>query len=667
MGKYRITSPEGVTLEIEGEQPPTEQELEHIFSQFPGGNAGENDNNSIGQNIADVASHLNPFSTPGNVDAVTQYLTTGNQPEYNPGDAGTETTAGAFLSAVNQPARDLVNGVENIASFAIPDQMKQNIMDRRTADQEQNEIRSERHPIANVAGYMAGSLPLMAGGVPAAMATGGVIGAGENANINDYSQTGANAALGMALAGVGEYAGGKLADNVFPAVRDKISDTVSPVLDRVFRSPESSANRALARIAGDTDANQIMGEMDALRGTGADITLADTPTFKGAGQGAAAMPENSTYATAFETRQAEAGDRIKNIIHESTGKNGAGYNSSVKAINKIRSEQAKPYYDAVRDQPVQLTEGLQTTMDTPAFNEAANEAVKMAKNDMVNINLDDEVQPVVFWDYVKRALDDDIGVANRQGRGNTVRQLSKIKNSIVGEIDQQYPAYAKARSIWSESSGLLNAGEEGTKFLKTDIDDLRNTFNGLSEAERDEFKLGAVKAIEKELDKLVENANAGHRLTRSKEMQNRLGLLFEDPAEAKDLVDSLMIEKRLTGTFRDLYQGSQTAQRSVAKDSLEEGADLRNLTMDVFKLDSRPEFRAALGEKLFTPQSPDQISRILGSDAKPGPVAEILKKAGGYAADSAGLALKKGARFGPYSLDSDPLYRGAMSLNRAGK
>ncbi|NUW71427.1 hypothetical protein HOP38_02735 [Vibrio mediterranei] len=660
MPKYRITGPDGKTLELTGDHPPTEQELEQVFAEY-----SQPDNGMLA-NVSDVASAFNPLQSTEDINAVTNYLTNGGQqPEYTPPtQAGQETSAGAFMASARQPVQDVVNGVENLAAFALPDKMKQNIMQRRNIQKSEGEKRSTANPIASGAGYVAGTLPMMLiNGIPAAVVTGGVIGAGENTNIDDTASTLTNAGLGMALAGVGEYAGTKLAENVLPTVTNKITDTVNPVINRLFRSPESSANNALRRVAGDTDANQIADELAALRGTGADVTLADTPTFRGAGQGAAAMPENSAYASAFEQRQAQAGDRIRELIHDSTGKSGAAYNANVKAINKIRSEQAKPYYDAVKNEPVQLSEGLSSTMNTPAFEDAANEAVKMAKNDMINIDLESPTQPVVFWDYVKRALDDDIGVAHRQGRNNSVRQLTNIKKQIVGEIDQQYPAYAKARSIWSESTGLLDAGEEGKQFLKTDIDKLSDTFSNLTEAERDEFRLGAVKAVEKELNKLVENANAGHRLTRSKEMQNRLSLLFDDPAEAQDLIDKLMIEKELTGTLRNLYQGSQTAQRTVAKENLEEGANFSTAAADLFSLDSRPEFRAALGEKLFTPQSPEQINRILGDNASPGVVARALGKAGNTGLSGLEFMLKRGARMAPNALDDDPLYKGAVTLN----
>ena len=62
-------------------------------------------------------------------------------------------------------------------------------------------------------------------------------------------------------------------------------------------------------------------------------------------------------------------------------------------------------------------------------------------------------------DEVKKAIDDEIGAAQRSGRNNIVRELTQIKHRLTDYMDEVVAEYGHARGVFQKMSGPINEAE----------------------------------------------------------------------------------------------------------------------------------------------------------------------------------------------------------------
>jgi hypothetical protein len=55
---------------------------------------------------------------------------------------------------------------------------------------------------------------------------------------------------------------------------------------------------------------------------------------------------------------------------------------------------------------------------------------------------------LVYWDHVKRALDDMVNTAERQGKNNEARIISDTRANMRNQMDEAYPEYGEARAMY---------------------------------------------------------------------------------------------------------------------------------------------------------------------------------------------------------------------------
>jgi hypothetical protein len=89
-------------------------------------------------------------------------------------------------------------------------------------------------------------------------------------------------------------------------------------------------------------------------------------------------------------------------------------------------------------------------MQRPAIQAAMKDARRLAANE--GVNLTNPAGSVKGLDYVKRALDDQIGAAH----GNEQRILVELKKRLLTTIDTLSPEYAAARQTFQQMSGPIN-------------------------------------------------------------------------------------------------------------------------------------------------------------------------------------------------------------------
>lgn len=85
--------------------------------------------------------------------------------------------------------------------------------------------------------------------------------------------------------------------------------------------------------------------------------------------------------------------------------------------------------------------------NTPAYQESLREL--MPKNvELKEGQTDPQATSLVYWDHVKRALDDMISKAERAGNNNEARIMSETRAKMRDQMDQAFPEYKEARALY---------------------------------------------------------------------------------------------------------------------------------------------------------------------------------------------------------------------------
>jgi hypothetical protein len=94
-----------------------------------------------------------------------------------------------------------------------------------------------------------------------------------------------------------------------------------------------------------------------------------------------------------------------------------------------------------------INEAKSMVENTPAYKESLKEM--LPKNAELKEGQTD-VQPtsLVYWDHVKRAMDDMISKAERAGNNNEARIMSETRAKMRDQMDAAYPEYAEARALY---------------------------------------------------------------------------------------------------------------------------------------------------------------------------------------------------------------------------
>ena len=190
-------------------------------------------------------------------------------------------------------------------------------------------------------------------------------------------------------------------------------------------------------------------------------------------------------------RRSKAPARVEALIDDVFGQKGSAFHSIQKNLEEEMRARAKPFYDAAYETPVNQTPRLKSIFDRLSKNYPSliSRARQSASVEGVG---DDTFQ---FYDYLKREIDDVIGSAKTQGKGNRARIFTNIKNELLDELDSMSPDYAKGRAIWSGNSKMLQAMELGRKFMREDAEDIADTLADMTEGEIQMFRLGAARFL----------------------------------------------------------------------------------------------------------------------------------------------------------------------------
>ncbi|MGN6772619.1 MAG: hypothetical protein ACTHJQ_22635 [Rhizobiaceae bacterium] len=529
----------------------------------------------------------------------------------HPSDGGIMDKIGAFASSALEGlpvvGPSFRNVTEDLAALAVKPFSDQSLSDIRqgmhaadTRVQAENPITSKTGGVTGAVmgtipmvlaapeAFGAGSAPLWARSILSGMTGAGV--GGTDAAVRSGLDPNATANGIMYGGGLGLVA---------PGVGSALGAGTRALANRFLPQAGSAAERMFARAATADNATDMGPRLSAL---GPDAMPMDLgPNLQRQAGALAATPgeAQATIRDAIANRQAAASGRVTQAADTALG-SPADTTALADDIIAKRSAAAAPLYQAAYAKNMPWTPRLKSLLERPAMRKALSQAQTLAANDanaaprqffakMSNSErptgiLDPSGNPVMTQntnvqfvrtpnveelDLTKRALDDMISTAQRQGNNNEARIYTQLKNQLTDMIDKSVPEYAQARAAFSGPSAVLDAMDEGGSVFKNTMTptQLRMRLMQMNPTEKDAFSQGARAQIADIMGTARNDALSARNLFMKGYNREKLELLVGKD-QARQMLNSLDAETAFTKT-RDIVTGnSETAARTKAQEEI---------------------------------------------------------------------------------------------------
>jgi hypothetical protein len=176
-------------------------------------------------------------------------------------------------------------------------------------------------------------------------------------------------------------------------------------------------------------------------------------------------------------------------------------------------------------------------------------------------------------DYIKRGIDATIDSGFR-GKGMSTAEASALRDlrkQFVNAIDDNVPDYKLARKTYAGDLETLDALRMGKdEFKNLDPEQVKKMIDAMGSGEKDAFRTGVARDIYGTIMKPSNEPNTAQRVIGSPAMQEKLAMLFDNPADFELYKAALMRESQLYKESNKILGGAQTAKRLDLKASLDE-------------------------------------------------------------------------------------------------
>ena len=485
----------------------------------------------------------------------------------------------------------------------------------------------------------------LAGRIGQGAVTGGLVGAAEGfgsgeggfGNRLDSAETGAQwgAGLGAVLpVGISAFARSV-------ALAGQAGDAINPAITRLRYGPEAAADEILATRIAREGSSPAQKRLDLQRGQTEAATLgpgsrAELPETIADTSDAMQRLTGSAYRSS-----GEAGNLVRRTLDarqrgpanpyapqpgEPTGQQarimdatqralqirsaGTAYQTEQRLMRDQQAEGARLYAQARRaseDFDIQpALDGLAlTAQQYPApFQARLNRAINLFRDDTPRRMPIDTVER---FDSSKRALDDMIESAQRQGQGNLVRELTQFKQALLDRVHMPDASgaptinvpYHQARAAWGSAAENREAIDLGRAALREGSEITAEQFRNLSRGQQQLFRLGYLESLRNALA-TRKPGNDVTQLFQQRRVQELMHEIIPVPrgrnatfANRPERFGELMRrEERMVQTRNAVLGGSQTAQRQ--QDDLQAASEAAATLWSRFK--AAPSFHGAVME-----------------------------------------------------------------------
>ena len=308
-----------------------------------------------------------------------------------------------------------------------------------------------------------------------------------------------------------------------------------------------------------------------LKEMGPEAAIMDLGTnVRGLARGAATVPGEGKTAITNKVVARQEGVRAPNNVLQGGQANRVvdgvddlvpdQYTSAQRRVlETTRGNKARPIYEKV-------VNDAQNLIPEEKFAEVASDpytvgVIKRVKSNKLYgmADMPDNSMPVV--DAAKKQFDDLINAAQRAGRNNEARLLKSKKDALVATADEAFPEYASAREVWSEFSGVIDAGDLGRKFMRGQVDELGDAVSRMSDVEKTQFRIGVAQALRDKVGDSIVRADVTKKLMGNNNLEKKINAAFGDEAMFKKYIDMLKNEGQMFETYSKITGNSATAER----------------------------------------------------------------------------------------------------------
>lgn len=311
------------------------------------------------------------------------------------------------------------------------------------------------------------------------------------------------------------------ADRPTATLADVGGENVRGLVERVAQTPGAGRTQVIPALTArqERQADRLVGDLRSLTGTSRTAVQAIDDTV--AERASAAAP---LYDRAFNFNARQSPEVVK-AFDEATS---TGYGRSVLNSSSLKKTLQTEY-------------GIEDVKDAPLM---------------------------VLIDAWKKQVDDLVGEAVRSGKSNSARVLSKMRDGVIGAVDEANPAYAAARNAWAGPSAFLDAIESGRSILSrsTSADEFSAAFARLSNSEKEATRIGAISSIVSRIGN--DGAKLGDitKYLRSPEMRAKIAAIMPTPEAAQAWQRRLAYEVKSSEMTGRALGNSATARRLAERD-----------------------------------------------------------------------------------------------------
>ena len=450
---------------------------------------------------------------------------------------------------------------------------------------------------------------------------GAVYGAGTAETGETVGESAVNMAGGALKGGaIGAATGGLLTPALVGTGR-VASAGVKNIADRFFKSDAEKAAtyvQQLAEQSGFTP-EQIAARYEKL---GPQATLADVSENLLAGAKSATdqigPTKEAARALVGNRQQGQFGETVGILSKQLGGVSPADAAAALAKNAQERSVQAGPLYESALKSVVPQSEQLQKLQALPAFKQAYSQAGTYAANDLSRVAK--EADPNMIGGafkagklteaeklhYAKQALYDMESAQARAGNTNAAKQIGDARKSLTNDVLDSIPGYKEARNIWSGSMAQEEALETGRQLFKLPKREFEAAIKGMTEAEKQQARLGLMDAAEENLSKVADNQNTAGRLVKDPAVRDKLSQLL-DADQMKALTANAEKWEAFTRTKNKLAGGSPTAENlTVEQESARMVSDMNPIGMAKNKL-----FESITNPNRLTKENAEEVGKIL--------------------------------------------------------
>lgn len=379
--------------------------------------------------------------------------------------------------------------------------------------------------------------------------TGALAGLGYS-EAEDIPRMAADTAVG---AGVGAGAGALLPP-LAKAVGRAVTAPVRYAQATRQARPVKKLGEALAR--DDMTAEQVQAQLRKLP-QGAAIADAGGESVQTLARDITVQPgrARNLARALFEGRRKLAPQRIDTAIRTALNQQGE-FHAARDALEQQMKTAARPLYEQAYTQPIRITRTLKAIINRPAMRQAMKAGKKLADDEGGVIG--GHIQAL---DYAKRALDDQIGKAIRAGKNQKARSLVGTKKALLKEMDYQVPVYAEARAAYAGPKAMEDALESGRKFMREDAEDIVKAVREMSPAEKEFFRMGAIREIRDKVLSKSDTANAYRAIFDAPLKRDKIRALFPDGRSFAQFARAMAGEARMYETAGKAMGNSATANK----------------------------------------------------------------------------------------------------------